>query len=67
MEQKLKEQDKKNLYSGIGSLFYPPNATMNDGGGLLEVRGTGKGTSKKGIAAQRRVLVNEKKIKSSNW
>lgn len=56
MEQKLKEQDKKNLYSGIGSLFYPPNATMNDGGGLLEVRGTGKGTSKKGIAAQRRVF-----------
>lgn len=56
MEEKLKEQDKKNLYSGIGSLFYPPNATMNDGGGLLEVRGTGKGTSKKGIAAQRRVF-----------
>ena len=56
MEKKLKEQDKKNLYSGIGSLFYPPNTTMNDGGGLLEVRGTGKGTSKKGIAAQRRVF-----------
>ena len=56
MEKKLKEQDKKNLYSGIGALFYPPNATMNDGGGLLEVRGTGKGTSKKGIAAQRRVF-----------
>ena len=56
MEKKLKEQDKKNLYSGIGSLFYPPNATMNDGGGLLEVRGTGKGTTKKGIAAQRRVF-----------
>ena len=56
MEEKLKEQDKKNLYSGIGSLFYPPNTTMNDGGGLLEVRGTGKGTSKKGIAAQRRVF-----------
>jgi len=56
MEEKLKEQDKKNLYSGIGSLFYPPNATMNDGGGLLEVRGTGKGTTKKGIAAKRRVF-----------
>jgi len=56
MEKKLKEQDKKNLYSGIGSLFYPPNTTMNDGGGLLEVRGTGKGTTKEGIAAKRRVF-----------
>ena len=32
MEKKLKEQDKKNLYSGIGALFYP-----NQSGGLLDL------------------------------
>ena len=41
--QKLKEQDKKNLYSGIGSLFYPPNTTLKGSqGGLLDVRGVQK-------------------------
>ena len=32
MEKKLKEQDKKNLYSGIGALFYPEQS-----GGLLNL------------------------------
>ena len=34
MEKKLKEQDKKNLYSGIGSLFYPDQKS----GGLLDIK-----------------------------
>ena len=34
MEKKLKEQDKKNLYSGIGSLFYPNQKS----GGLLDIK-----------------------------
>ncbi|QPZ53387.1 putative DNA binding protein [Pelagibacter phage HTVC028P] len=33
LEAKLKEQEKKNLYSGIGSLFYP----NQKGGGLLDL------------------------------
>ena len=33
-EKKLKEQDKKNLYSGIGSLFYPDQKS----GGLLDIK-----------------------------
>ncbi|MDC1096455.1 helix-turn-helix domain-containing protein [Pelagibacteraceae bacterium] len=33
-EKKLKEQDKKNLYSGIGSLFYPNQKS----GGLLDIK-----------------------------
>ena len=35
MEKKLKEQDKKNLYSGIGSLFYP---NVPKAGGLLDIK-----------------------------
>ena len=43
LEAKLKEQEKKNLYSGIGSLFYPPNTTLKGSeGGLLDVRGVQK-------------------------
>jgi uncharacterized protein YwqG len=34
MEKKLKEQDKKNLYSGIGGLFYPDQKS----GGLLDIK-----------------------------
>jgi hypothetical protein len=34
MEKKLKEQDKKNLYSGIQSLFYPDQKS----GGLLDIK-----------------------------
>ena len=34
LEQKLKEQEKKNLISGIGSLFYP----NLKGGGLLDIK-----------------------------
>ena len=34
MEKKLKEQDKKNLYSGIGALFYPDQKS----GGLLDIK-----------------------------
>ena len=33
-EKRLKEQDKKNLYSGIGSLFYPDQKS----GGLLDIK-----------------------------
>ena len=33
-EKKLKEQDKKNLYSGIGALFYPDQKS----GGLLDIK-----------------------------
>jgi transcriptional regulator with XRE-family HTH domain len=48
MEEKLREQDKKNLFNGIGSLFYPPNTTRPGSGGLLEIRGT----QKEGIRAR---------------